>query len=39
MLYNNDCFDILPTFKDQSIDLICVDPPYRINHDGMGFNI
>lgn len=27
-LFNAPCFDILPTIADQSIDMVCVDPPY-----------
>tara|TARA_B100000780_G_C21097805_1_gene442839 strand:+ start:976 stop:1821 length:846 start_codon:yes stop_codon:yes gene_type:complete len=27
-LYNNDCFDILQDLKDNSVDMVCVDPPY-----------
>ena len=28
-LYNDDCLNIFKTFKDNSIDLIVTDPPYR----------
>lgn len=27
-LYNGDCFEILPTLEDNSVDLVCIDPPY-----------
>ena len=27
-LYNADCFDILKTLDDDSVDMVCVDPPY-----------
>jgi site-specific DNA-methyltransferase (adenine-specific) len=27
-LYNNDCFTAFSHISDQSIDLVCVDPPY-----------
>lgn len=27
-LYNDDCFNILKTISDNSIDMICTDPPY-----------
>jgi|TARA_R100001460_G_scaffold91901_1_gene133788 site-specific DNA-methyltransferase (adenine-specific) len=27
-LYNNDCFDVFSTIKDNHIDLILTDPPY-----------
>ena len=27
-LYNDDCMKLLPTIKDNSIDLILCDPPY-----------
>jgi site-specific DNA-methyltransferase (adenine-specific) len=29
-LYNNDCFKILATIPDESIDLVVSDPPYAI---------
>jgi len=32
-IINDDCFNILPKIKDESIDLILIDPPY-----GLGFN-
>ena len=28
---NEDCFDLLPTIKSGSIDLILIDPPYEIS--------
>jgi len=31
-LYNNDCFNILPSIDNNSIDLIVVDPPYKIDY-------
>ena len=27
-LHNADCFDILKTLEDNSIDMVCNDPPY-----------
>jgi len=27
-LYNADCFDILKTLDNNSVDMVCVDPPY-----------
>ena len=27
-LYNDDCFAVLPTIEDGSVDMVCVDPPY-----------
>ena len=27
-LFNGDCFDILPTLEDNSVDMVCIDPPY-----------
>jgi len=30
-IINDDCFNILPKIKDESIDLILTDPPYNIN--------
>lgn len=34
MLYNLDCIDYLKSIEDNSIDLVCVDPPYFIRYDG-----
>jgi site-specific DNA-methyltransferase (adenine-specific) len=31
-IIHGDCFDILPLIPDESIDLICIDPPYFINY-------
>ena len=28
MLYNDNCFNIFSKIKDESVDMICVDPPY-----------
>jgi site-specific DNA-methyltransferase (adenine-specific) len=34
-LYHGDCLEILPTFRDESVDMIWTDPPYgHKNHDG-----
>ncbi len=27
-LYNDNCFNIFSKIKDESVDMICVDPPY-----------
>ena len=27
-LYNNNCFEIFKTLEDNSVDMVCVDPPY-----------
>ncbi len=27
-IYNNDCFEIFKELKDNSVDMVCVDPPY-----------
>ena len=27
-LFNKDCFEAFKELKDNSIDMICVDPPY-----------
>ena len=38
MLYNASCFDVFPTLDDNSVDMVCVDPPYgttTINWDKM----
>lgn len=32
-LYNQSCFDFLKTVKDESIDLVLIDPPYEISKD------
>jgi len=35
-LYNSSCFDVFPTLDDNSVDMVCVDPPYgttNINWD------
>ncbi len=32
-LYNDDCFNILPTISDNSIDLIIIDPPYLTTNE------
>jgi len=31
-LYLGNALDILPTLKDESVDLICTDPPYGIDY-------
>ena len=33
-LYNDDCMNVMKTFKDKQFDLAIVDPPYGINFDG-----
>jgi DNA modification methylase len=35
MIFNDDCFNILPTIKSKSVDLILVDPPYGISRKSM----
>lgn len=37
MLYNGDCFDLMKTLPDKSVDLIVTDPPYNISIGGGGF--
>ncbi len=32
-LYNDDCMEVMKTFKDKQFDLAIVDPPYGINAD------
>ena len=27
-IYNGDCMDVLPTIKDQSVDLVVYSPPF-----------
>ena len=33
-LYNDDCMNVMKTFKDKQFDLAIVDPPYGIGIDG-----
>ncbi len=33
-IYNDDCLNILKKIKNESIDLIIVDPPYFLSNDG-----
>jgi len=33
-LYNDDCMNVIKTFKDKQFDLAIVDPPYGIGIDG-----
>ena len=33
-LYNDDCMNVMKTFKDKQFDLALVDPPYGIGIDG-----
>lgn len=33
-LYNADCLEILPTLADNSVDLVVIDPPYKILGNG-----
>ena len=33
-LYNDDCMEVMKTFKDKQFDLAIVDPPYGIGVDG-----
>ena len=34
VLFNNDCFDILPKIPENSIDMIFADPPYFLSNGG-----
>lgn len=36
--WNLDCIDFLPELPDESIDLICIDPPYLINYQGYAWD-
>lgn len=31
-LYHGDCYEIIPTLKDKSIDLVVTDPPYKLGN-------
>lgn len=33
-IYNDDCMEILKGFKDESVDLIVTDPPYKVISGG-----
>ena len=33
ILKNENCFDFLKTLKDNSIDLVLIDPPYEVSRD------
>lgn len=33
-LYNENCIDVFKRIKDESVDLICTDPPYRMTSRG-----
>jgi len=35
ILFNNNCFDILPKIPDNSIDMIFADPPYFLSNGGI----
>ena len=37
-LYNKDCFELLPTLKLSSVDLIVIDPPYKFASDKIRTN-
>ena len=32
-LFNQSCFDYLPTIPNNSVNLICIDPPYEISKE------
>ncbi len=36
VLFNEDCLNVLKTMKNNSVDLIVTDPPYRITNGGGG---
>ena len=33
-LYNDDCMDVFKNIPDESVDLICTDPPYKVTSYG-----
>lgn len=37
-IYNENCLDVLNRLDDNSIDLICTDPPYRVMARGSAGN-
>ena len=38
-LYNENCLDIFKRIKDESVDLICTDPPYPVTSRGSNGNM
>ena len=36
-LFNTDCYKLLKHIPSHSIDLVCTDPPYKIETQGAGF--
>ena len=34
-IYNDDCFEVMSKFEDNSIDCIITDPPYFLSNDGI----
>lgn len=37
-LYNKDCLEVFEELKDDSVNLIVTDPPYRVTTHGTSFN-
>ena len=37
-LYNDDCLNIFKNIPDNSVDLICTDPPYKVMSRGNSGN-
>jgi len=37
-LHNDDCFKVLPTIPDKSVDLILIDPPFGIEADKLTYS-
>ena len=33
-LYNRDCYDLIKTVPDNSVDLVIIDPPYEFTKYG-----
>lgn len=38
-LFLGDCLEILPTLLDDSIDLLCFDPPYGVNYKSLSHSL
>lgn len=38
IIYNQDCIDVMRNMPDESIDIICTDPPYRVTSRGGSAN-
>lgn len=37
-LLNGDCYELIKTIPDKSVDLVIIDPPYQMQTRGAGFH-